>query len=247
MTTGHAMIELHNVTKYHERERVLDNVSLVVDEGQMLGLVGPGGSGKTLLLKVLCGLVKPDSGSVLIDGVDITRISPVELSDVRKRIGMLFQNYALFDFLNVEDNIAFPLRRAGGMGEREILERVNELLERVNLPGINYQFPNELSGGMKKRVTFARAVIAKPPIIFYDDPTMGLDPVTSSKIFIMLEEFQRTQRTTSICITHDLLGARDICDEWAMIDEGRLVFRGDLSAVRASSDPFVTEFWDGAL
>lgn len=240
------MIELRNVTKYYGRELVLDNVNLKLGAGRQLGLIGPGGAGKSLIVKILCGLVMPDKGDVFVDGVHVNKLSQVEMVNYRRGVGMLFQNYALFDFMTVEENIAFPMRNAG-VAEDEIKERVDAILARVDLPTIHKNFPNELSGGMKKRVTFARAVVNLPPIIFYDDPTMGLDPVTSSKIFIMLDEFKRTQNTTSICITHDLMGARSIIDEWALIDKGRIVFTGTTEEIEASTESFVRQFWHGDL
>lgn len=241
------MIELRNVTKYYGKERVLDNVSLRVDEGKQLGLIGPGGCGKSLLVKILCGLVRPDSGQVIVDGIEVQTLNDIAMTEYRKRVGMLFQNYALFDFMNVEENIAFPMRNAGNISEEEIQRRIDDILARVDLPTIRKNYPNQLSGGMKKRVTFARAVVNRPPIIFYDDPTMGLDPVTSSKIFNMLDEFKRTQNTTSICITHDLLGARDICDAWALLDKGRLLFHGTTEEIERCDDSFVRQFWRGTL
>lgn len=241
------MIELKNVTKYYGRECVLNNVSLSVAEGTQLGLIGPGGAGKSLLVKILCGLVRPDSGQVIVDGIEVQTLNNIKMAEYRTRVGMLFQNYALFDFMNVEDNIAFPMRNARQLNEDEIQGRVSDILARVDLPNIRKNFPNQLSGGMKKRVTFARAVVNRPPIIFYDDPTMGLDPVTSSKIFNMLDEFKRTQNTTSICITHDLPGARDICDAWALLDKGRLIFYGTTEEIENSDDSFVRQFWRGTL
>lgn len=241
------MIEVRNVTKMYGRERVLDDVSFVVEEGTQMGLIGPGGAGKTLLVKILCGLVKPDSGEVLVDGFNVNRLKDLELVEYRKRIGMLFQNYALFDFMTVEENIAFPMQNSGKFTEEEIKERIDDILGRVSLPHVHKQYPRELSGGMKKRVTFARAVINDAPILFYDDPTMGLDPVTSSKIFLMLNEFKRTQNTTSICITHDIEGARDTCDTWALIDHGRLIYHGTTSEFEACDIQFVKQFWQGKL
>ena len=171
-----AMIEVRGVVKYYQSDRVLDDVSLRVEDGQQLALIGPGGAGKTLLLKIITALVEPDAGEVRVGDTDMNAIGEVELARVRNGMGMLFQNYALFDFMNVEENIAFPLRQRGEHTDAEIREKVDELLAKVDLPGINQKFPNELSGGMKKRVTFARAVIHDPPILFYDDPTAGLDP-----------------------------------------------------------------------
>lgn len=238
------MIDARNIVKYHGRTRVLDDVSLRVESGTQVGLIGPGGCGKTLLLKIIAGLVAPDEGSVTIDEKPITGLGDVALADMRGQMGMLFQNYALWDFMTVEENIGFPLRQAG-VDEAEIAARVDELLRKVGLPTIHKLFPNELSGGMKKRVTFARAVIRNPPILFYDDPTAGLDPVTSSKIFILLEERKRERGTTSIVITHDILGVRDICDRFVMLDQGRVIFDGTRDEIEGSETPRVRQFWRG--
>jgi len=239
------MIQVSNIVKYYGEERVLDDVSLTVDEGTQLALIGPGGAGKSLLIKIITGLVAPEEGSVVVDGVEITKLGDVALAEVRSRMGMLFQNYALFDFMNVEENIAFPLRRRGQLSDAEIREKVNEMLIRVDLPGIHERYPNELSGGMKKRVTFARAVIHDPPILFYDDPTAGLDPVTSSKIYILLEERKKERGTTSIVISHDIHGIQDICEEFAMLDAGKLVFRGTRQEIETTTDRRVEQFWKG--
>lgn len=241
------VIDIRNITKYYRGERVLDNVSVSVERGEQLCVMGPGGSGKTLLIKIASGLVEPDEGEVFIDGTSVFEASPEGLSELRKSMGMLFQNYALFDFLNVEDNIAFPLRREGELEEEEIIEKVNSILADVNLPGINHQFPNELSGGMKKRVTFARAVIHGPPILFYDDPTMGLDPVTSSKIFIMLDKMKRESEVTSICITHDVDAVKDICETFALLNHGKLVLSGSREDFESSDVRLVRQFWDSTL
>jgi phospholipid/cholesterol/gamma-HCH transport system ATP-binding protein len=239
------MIRVENVTKLHEGKPVLSNVSLEVPEGTNLGLIGPGGAGKSLLLKIICGLVEPDSGSVHIGDVHVQSLDETELAKLRFDIGMLFQNYALFDFMNVADNIAFPLRQAGELDEATIRAKVDEQLEAVGLPGIGHQFANELSGGMKKRVSFARAVIPEPPIVFYDDPTAGLDPVTSSKIFLMLQAMKEERGVTSITISHDIGGIRDICDSFAMLDRGELIFRGSRDEIEDCEDRMVQQFWQG--
>ena len=239
------MITVENITKFHGRERVLDNVSLSVRAGTQLALIGPGGAGKSLLVKIIAGLVRPEAGNVDVDGEDILALNEVELARARGKMGMLFQNYALFDFMTVEENIAFPLRQIGKLEDDVIRAKVADLLGQVDLPGIQHQFPNELSGGMKKRVTFARAVIHEPPILFYDDPTAGLDPVTSSKIFILLDRMKRERGVTSIVITHDILGVRDICDDFVLLDKGKLIFRGTREEIEASEIRFVQQFWRG--
>ena len=220
------MIRVRGINKTHHGRPVLKDVSLEVPDGCNLGLIGPGGAGKTVLLKIICGLIEPDSGTVNIDGTEVHSLSETELADLRLRLGMLFQNYALFDFMTVSENIAFPLRQEGEVGEAEIQQRVEELLVEIGLPTAADKFPNELSGGMKKRVSFARAVIQNPPILFYDDPTAGLDPVTSSKIFRLLKKIRDEHGTTSMTVSHDIGGIKDICDRFAMLDRGELVFYG---------------------
>ena len=239
------MIVVDSITKYYMGRPVLEDISLEVPDGTNLGLIGPGGSGKSLLLKIICGLVEPDQGRVCIDGVEVHSLSETELAELRFRIGMLFQNYALFDFMNVADNIAFPLRQAGELSEEVIQEKVDEMLDSIGLPDIGHQYGRELSGGMKKRVSFARAVIPEPPIVFYDDPTAGLDPVTSSKIFLLLKDIRDNLGTTSITITHDIEGIKDICDNFAMLESGRLVFWGSRDEIEQASTPLVRKFWDG--
>lgn len=239
------MIRIESVTKLHEGRPVLQDVSLEIPEGTNLGLIGPGGAGKSLLLKIVCGLVEPDDGAVYIGDTHVQSLDETELARLRFDIGMLFQNYALFDFMNVADNIAFPLRQAGELDEETIKEKVQEQLDSVGLPGIGHQFANELSGGMKKRVSFARAVIPEPPIVFYDDPTAGLDPVTSSKIFLLLQAMKEEQGVTSVTISHDIGGIRDICDNFAMLEKGKLIFHGDRDAIENCEERMVQQFWQG--
>lgn len=242
---GEPMIRLENVSKYYFGELVLNDVSLTVDEGMNLGLIGPGGAGKSLLVKLMAGLIRPDRGKVFVDGHEVNALGEMELQQLQFRIGMLFQNYALFDFMNVEDNIAFPLRQAGGVSEEEIKRRVQEQLQSVSLPGIGHQYPGELSGGMKKRVSFARAVISDPPIVFYDDPTAGLDPVTSAKIFVLLRRRQELGGATSVTISHDIDGLKGICDRFALVDHGGLVFEGTRHDFEVSEIRLVQQFWEG--
>ena len=239
------MIRIENISKTHMGRPVLNDVSITIDEGSNVGLIGPGGAGKSVLLKIVCGLIEPDSGKVFIDDIDVHSLGPTELADLRFRIGMLFQNYALFDFMNVFENIAFPLRQEGGFSEEEINAAVEQALKDISLPGIGHNFPNELSGGMKKRVSFARAVIRKPPILFYDDPTAGLDPVTSSKIFILLKKMQTEQGVTSVTISHDIQGIKEICTRFVLLDQGSIVFQGTPEEIEACEIPIVSKFWQG--
>ena len=239
------MIRVQGVSKFYFGEPVLTNVSLEIPEGTNLGLIGPGGAGKSLLLKIIAGLIQPDEGRVFVDGHDVALLNEQELAALRFDIGMLFQNYALFDFMNVGDNIAFPLRQRGELPETKIGQMVAEKLAMVGLAGVGHQFPRELSGGMKKRVSFCRAVIPNPPILFYDDPTAGLDPVTSSKIFIHLRATQQAGNTTAITVSHDIDGIKDICDRFVMLEKGEVVFHGTRQEIEASDIHIVRQFWDG--
>ncbi len=239
------MIVVENITKTHLGRPVLNDVSLEVPEGCNLGLIGPGGAGKTVLVKIICGLIRPDSGRVIIDGTDVHSLKETELAEFRQHLGMLFQNYALFDFMTVSQNIAFPLCQEGKVAEDEINQRVDDLLREIGLPTAAHKFPNELSGGMKKRVSFARAVIQRPPILIYDDPTAGLDPVTSSKIFRLLTHMKHEHGTTSVTISHDIEGIKDICDHFAMLEHGHLVFYGSREDIEQTDLKIVRQFWDG--
>lgn len=239
------MIQIERVSKLYFGRPVLEDVSFTIERGTNVGLIGPGGAGKTLLLKIICGLVEPDAGRVLIEGVEVGKLDETKLAELRFRIGMLFQNYALFDFMDVGDNIAFPLRQEGKLSEEEIQRRVKTILDAIGLPRVAHLYANELSGGMKKRVSFARAVVREPPIIFYDDPTAGLDPVTSSKIFLLLKDIRDRLGTTSVTISHDIAGIRDICDQFVLLDRGRLVFGGTREEIERAPHPLVRQFWDG--
>lgn len=239
------MIRVENISKSHLGRPVLTDISLSVPESSHLGLIGPGGAGKSVLLKIIAGLIKPDAGTVYIDGIDVHGLEETELAELRNRLGMLFQNYALFDFMTVAENIGFPLVQIGE-DPATVEKRVGELLEAIGLPTAADKFPNELSGGMKKRVSFARAVIQRPPILLYDDPTAGLDPVTSSKIFALLEQMQQNFETTAITVSHDLGGIEPLCDYFAMLDGGRLVFVGTPDEIERADVEIVRRFWDGS-
>lgn len=232
------MIRVEGVSKTFEGVPVLSGVSFEVPTGGTLALVGPGGAGKSLLLKLICGLLRPDAGRIFVDDDEVTALSETELMRVRGRIGMVFQNYALFDFMDVGANVGFPLARLGTIPPDEIRRRVARRLEQVHLPGIEGLLPAELSGGMKKRVCLARATIHDPPIMLCDDPTAGLDPVTTNRIFGLLKQLQADNRATAIIVSHEVGYLRPICDQFVMLDRGRVVFRGpfDEALRRGSSE-----------
>lgn len=223
---------------------VLRGVSFEVQEGEIYALIGPGASGKSVLLKTIAGLLRPARGHVWIGDVEVTASDELQMMELRKRIGMLFQNYALFD-KTVGENIAFPLERLFDMPEDEIRERVAERLAAVALPGIEDRIPASLSGGQKKRVGVARATIARAPVVLYDEPTAGLDPVTSQKIYNLIRDEQRAQKSTAIVISSDVAGVLTIADRVGMLLNGRLIFEGTVEEARASKHPAVEQFVHG--
>ena len=229
------------------RSPVLDGVNLHAPPASILALVGPGASGKSVLLKSVAGLLRPDRGDVFVDGVSLADKDEPGLAEVRKGIGMLFQNYALFDYLTVGENIAFPLRRLFDLPEEEVQARVSERLARVSLPGFEDRIPRSLSGGQKKRVGIARATVARAPILLYDDPTAGLDPVTSQKIYDLIKGEQREQRGCVVMISSDVAGVLTIADRVAMLHRGKLVFEGSADEAKTSVDPLVRQFIHGLV
>ena len=238
------MIEVEGVEKSFKGP-VLRGVSLHVPQGCMYALIGPGAAGKSVLLKAIAGLVKVELGRIVVDGDEVTALPELELAVVRKRIGMLFQNYALFDFLTVGENIAFPLRRLFDLSEQEIAERVAERLARVALPGFEGRQIRGLSGGQKKRVGVARATVARPHILLYDEPTAGLDPVTSQKIYNLIRDEQQAQGTTAVVISSDVQGVLTVADRVGMLHQGRLIFDGTVEEARGSKDAAVEQFVHG--
>jgi phospholipid/cholesterol/gamma-HCH transport system ATP-binding protein len=224
---------------------ILRDVTLTVPEATLYGLMGPGASGKSVLLKMLAGLLRPDAGSIRIGDHAVTGASELELHDLRKRIGMLFQNNALFDHLTVFDNIAFPLRRLYAPPEDEVRERVAERLACVSLPGFEARMPASLSGGQKKRIGVARATVTRAPIVFYDEPAAGLDPVTSQKIFDLLRAEQRAMGATVVMVSSDLDRLLTVTDRVGMLYRGELLFDGTTDEARASVEPRVRQFVHG--
>lgn len=239
------MIRVDGLTKRFGRRAVLEDVCAEIPPGVLWGLIGPGASGKTVLIKHIAGLLRPDRGKVEIDGRDLSKMGEVALQRERSRFGMLFQNNALFDSMTVAENVAFPLRRLTDLAEKEIAERVAERLARVGLGDFADRYPNALSGGQRKRVGIARATVARSPITVFDEPTAGLDPVTSQKIFDLLRAEQRASGSTALMISSDVAALLSVVDRVAMMLRGRLIFDGTVDEARASDDPFVHQFIRG--
>jgi phospholipid/cholesterol/gamma-HCH transport system ATP-binding protein len=224
---------------------VLDGVSLRVARGARLGIVGPAAAGKSLLLKLLGGLVAPDAGSVLVLGELLAGKSEVELGPLHRRLGMLFQNHALFDFLTVAGNVAFPLEQRGELGPEELAAAVARRLRAVGLAGSEDKLPAQLSGGMRKRVGIARASIASPELLLYDEPTAGLDPVTSRKIFDLLDADQRASGATLIAVSSDVPALLGFVHELAFLHEGKIRYHGPVSELPRVADPELQRFLRG--
>jgi phospholipid/cholesterol/gamma-HCH transport system ATP-binding protein len=239
------MIDVHDVHVSFGDKAVLQGVSLAVPEGCVYALIGPGASGKSVLLKTIAGLIKPARGKVVVRGGEVTAMNEAALAEMRKSVGMLFQNYALFDYMTVGENIAFPLRRLYKMPEQEISARVAERLSRMALPGFEARAVGGLSGGQKKRVGVARATVAKPPLLLYDEPTAGLDPVTSQKIYDLIREEQSQLHTTNLVISSDVRGLLQIADRVGMLHRGQLIFEGTVEEARACTIPEVHQFVHG--
>jgi phospholipid/cholesterol/gamma-HCH transport system ATP-binding protein len=236
------MIEIQDIKKRFEGKWVLDGVDLSIRRGDTLVIVGKSGCGKTVLLKCLIGLIQPEHGRILIEGKNIIGMKHRELYQVRRKFGMLFQGAALFDSMTVEENVGLPLMEHTKLAPGEIRKRVSEKLELVGLPGIEDKKPAELSGGMRKRVGLARALMMEPEIVLYDEPTTGLDPVTSVKINELIAEMNDRLKVTSIAVTHDMHSAFKIGRRIAMLHSGKVVFDGSVKEFQKSKDPLVQGF-----
>lgn len=242
-----AEIHAEGLVKIFDNRRVLDELSFSVARGQSLVVVGASGEGKTVLLKHLIGLMAPDAGEVLIQGVDLAKASPSESIEIRKRCGMSFQEGALFDSMTVFENIAFPIRRHTRRSEEHVADRVRQCLSLVRLEGIETRFPAELSGGMRRRVGFARAIALEPEILFFDEPTTGLDPVNTAAVGRVIDHLRRELGVTVVTITHDMLLAFQIADRIAMLRRGRFLIDTDPENFRRSEEPWVQAFLEGTL
>lgn len=241
------MIKLINVVKRFDDQTVFDDLTLQIPEGEITVVIGLSGEGKSVLLKLLIGLLHPDSGRILIDDEDIAGLNEHELSRVRKKFGMLFQSAALLDSLTVFDNLALPLVEKHNLPPEEISDRVHKALADVGLRDMDGKFPDELSGGMKKRVGLARAFIMQPKIILFDEPTTGLDPITDRAIHNLIKDTQGLFGYTAVVVSHDIPAVFDIADHVAMIYHGRIVEVGTPDEIRQSKHPVVRQFITGAL
>jgi len=236
------MIRVEHLSKSFGEQVVLDDINLEIKKGEILVILGESGTGKSVLLKHMIGLFKPDRGRIRIDGKEITQLSERDLLKVRKGIGYLFQEGALYDFMNVFENIAFPLLEHTEYGEQAIAKKVKSILEMVDLKGVEEKFPSQLSGGMKKRVGLARSIILDSNVLFCDEPTSGLDPIRSRDISDLIKDISNKLNCTTVITSHDISNAFRIADRLALIHRGKIAAIGTQAQLEASSDVFVKEF-----
>ena len=239
------MISIRHVYQTFGSRQILKDVSLTVKDGETMVILGASGSGKSTLLKLIIGLLTPTSGEVLVDGKDMGRLSEEELNKARRNMGFVFQYSALFDSMNVKENVAFGLRMHTKLPEEEIDRIVKEKLHLVGLDGIESLMPSSLSGGMKKRVSLARAIALEPKIILYDEPTAGLDPIRSTDISLLIKHTQKVLHATSVVVTHDLKSAEMIADRMAFLYKGSFLAIGKPEELKQSPDPRVRQFMEG--
>lgn len=237
------MIELVDVCKRFDDKDALKHINLTIEDGEMLAIIGGSGSGKSTLLRLLIGLIKPTSGKILVNGVDIVPMDEEELNKVRLHMGMVFQYSALFDSMTVGENVAFGLREHTKLSDADIQAIVKDKLHLVGLDGVEDMMPNELSGGMKKRVGLARAIAVEPSVIFYDEPSSGLDPLMTEKIDELIVNTQQALSVTSVVVTHDMASACRISDRIAMIYEGELVAVDTVERFKKIQDARVQAFF----
>lgn len=239
------MIEIRNLAKSFNAQKVLDGVNLSIPEGTTYVIIGRSGCGKSVLLKHIVGILKPDAGEVIVNSRNIAKLSDQELTSVRLKIGMVFQGGALFDSLTVGENVGFGLIEHERLSQKELLERVEEALCMVDLCGIENIMPSELSGGMKKRVAFARAICIRPKIMLYDEPTTGVDPITADSINERIKDLHDKLKVTSIAVTHDMKSAYKIADRIAMLYQGKIIAEGTPQEIQETSHPIVYQFING--
>ncbi len=239
------MIKITNLKKSFGDNKVLNGVDLEIETGKITVVIGRSGEGKSVLLKHVIGLLKPDEGSIELDGVNITALKERDFNEVRKRFGMLFQGAALFDSMSVAQNVGFPLKEHTDLQDEDILKVVREKLQRVGLGKVEDMMPSDLSGGMKKRVGLARAIVMDPEIVLFDEPTTGLDPIMSDSIADLVLDTQRALKTTYMLITHDIPFTYKIADRIAMLHEGRIIEQGTVEEMKKNENPILRQFLEG--
>lgn len=235
-------VVLRDLCKSFGQQKVLNGISLAVASGETVVVLGRSGTGKSVLLKLLIGLQKPDSGSIRIQGQEITNLHFKDLNKIRIKVGFLFQQAALYDSLSIEENVAFPLDRHSNLRRADRKEQVRTLLETVGMELHAKKFPSQISGGMKKRVGLARALALEPEIMLFDEPTAGLDPITSAEINQLILDLQEKRKITSIVVTHDIRGARTVSHRLVLLNEGNIVAQGTFEELKKNRDPFVVQF-----
>jgi len=240
-----SMIAVHGLTKKIGAQEILRGIDLDVARGETLAIIGRSGGGKSVLLKHLIGLMRPDAGEIWVEGQNIIKMTERQLASIRQKVGILFQGSALFDSMTVAENIAFPLREAGERDPKILRKKVSEMLEIMEMPGQEDKMPVNLSGGMKKRVGLARSIVRQPSCILYDEPTSGLDPVVSDSINKLIRRLQERFGVTSIVVTHDMKNAFHVADRVAYLHDGRIYFHGTPDEVRRSSDQLLQDFLIG--
>ncbi len=236
------MIEIIDIEKSFDGQKVLQGVNLTIADREVMAIIGESGGGKTVLLRHLIGLMKPDKGSILVDGEDILKMSKGELDRVRDRFGIVFQGSALFDSMTVFENVVFPLREKTDYDEKEIVDRGRQALEDVGLSGIDDKYTSEISGGMKRRVALARALIIGPTTIFFDEPTTGLDPIIMNTIHRLIIKTHKKYGFTGIIISHEIPEIFDVADKVAMLYRGRIIASGTHGEICRVNDPFIRQF-----
>jgi len=247
LANGEVMIEVIDLHKSFNSNRVLDGISFNVAEGENMVVFGRSGTGKSVLLKCMIRLLEPDSGNIKIQDKDVLKLNLKELNTLRKNIGFLFQGAALYDSMSVRENLEFPLIRNFIIDRKEIDERVHFVLEAVSLLEAVDKMPSELSGGMKKRIGLARSIITKPKLMFYDEPTTGLDPITSKEISVLINDLQRSLKMTSVVVTHDLLCAKIIADRAIVLDDSKIVKEGSITELTNSEDQLLKNFFSDEI
>lgn len=239
------MIEISDLNKSFNNRKVLNDLNLKIDTGSTCVIIGRSGCGKSVLLKHIVGLLAPDSGKIFIDGNEVNKLTVPELNSLRMKISLVFQGGALFDSMTVGENVGFGLIEHTRIGRKELLERIEESLDLVDLRGVANLMPSELSGGMKKRVALARAICIKPEIILYDEPTTGVDPITADSINELIRSLHDKLKVTSVVVTHDMTSAYKIADRIAMMYQGRIIAEGTPQEIQNTPHPVVYQFING--